>query len=180
MLRIKLQDTAGLRRGALSRQLLQHPLHLQRQLSLGGQTGRMAFQAAGQLDGADLVQKFLPNSVKQLLVRLGFFLERFFLTFALGLRARLGNRFKLLAAVFVQDLDGKLVNIIGEAKNFISLVQDRLNLGQRPDPGDTLSAGVVDILLVLLHAANIFFRRNQLVLAGGGEKQQVLQRKPRI
>ena len=55
------------------------------------------------------------------------------------------------------------------------MVPEQLGLGQAVDLLHGFAAGVIDILLVLLHPAFVFLQSDQFLLRGGVEQQQVLE-----
>ena len=71
--------------------------------------------------------------------------------------------------------DGELVHVVGEIKDLIPLIPDRLGLGQALDLVHRFPAGVVDARLILLHPADVLGQGDVLFLRGGNKKQQILE-----
>ena len=55
------------------------------------------------------------------------------------------------------------------------MIPEQFGLGQAVDLPDAFAAGVVDVLLVFLHAGLVFFQSDQLLLRRGVEEEQILQ-----
>ncbi len=75
----------------------------------------------------------------------------------------------------MQNLEGEFVHLVGQVKYFQSLVLDQFRLRQAVDAFYAVTAGIVNVFLVFLHAADILFDRHQLLLTGRIKHNQRLQ-----
>ena len=98
----------------------------------------------------------------------GLVLAVLLLTAVLNLAVQHGA--ELLFLVGVHHLGGELVYFLGEVEDLHAVVLQSLDLGHLVDGVDVLAGGVVDDLLVLLHAGDVLVQAHQLLLRGGPEQ----------
>merc|ERR1719204_883640 len=114
-----------------------------------------------------LVEDVLDDFAETL--ELGFeFFAPFLLVFVLGqFQAFFGHRNQSLTVVFPQLLDDVFIDGFGHVNDFESALLNALHEGRVGNRVFALAGDVVDLLLILLHPADVVFERSHLVAAAG-------------
>ena len=75
----------------------------------------------------------------------------------------------------MHDLQAELVHILGAEQQVIALAQHQLGIGQLAQAVGIITGSKVDALLALGHFFNILIQRDEFLLLGGVEHQQITQ-----
>ena len=78
----------------------------------------------------------------------------------------------------MQHLQGKFIHILRQVQHLVAVGQHRLHLRQQGNLLHAVSGGKVDLLLILLHAGDIFLQGHIFPFKRGLEQQQILQQIP--
>ena len=132
----------------------------------------MGLQAVGDLDLLDLVAEGLLDEFEQR-AALGFVL---LFLLAAEFKIAVHNGAEGLFVVVHQGLQGEFVRFAREVEDLVVLVLQKLGLRQLVHRRDALAGGIVDALLIFFHARDVFLERRELLLRGGVEHQQLLER----
>ena len=132
----------------------------------------MGLQAVRDLGLLDLVAERLLDELHEL----GALAVVLVLFLVAKLEVAVHDGAERLFVVVHQRLQNELVRLAGQVQNLVVLVLQKLGLRQLVHGGDALARGVVDALLAFLHALDVLFKRRELLLRGGVEHHQVLER----
>ena len=87
----------------------------------------------------------------------------------------IGNALELLIVVVLQNLQGELVNLVGAVQNLVALLLEEIHLRHFGNLFVGFAGCVVDVLLVVPHAAHVFLEGGKLVGSAAVEFDKVLQ-----
>ena len=132
----------------------------------------MGLQAVRDLGLLDLVAERLLDELHELRA----FAVVLVLLLVAELEVAVDDGTEGLFVVVHQCLQDEFVRLAGQVQNLVVLVLQKLGLRQLVHGGDALARGVVDALLAFLHALDVLFKRRELLLRGGVEHHQVLER----
>ena len=147
-------------------------LHLEAEALARRQADRMGLQAVRNSGFLDLVaERFLDelHQLRALAVVL-------VLLFVAKLKVAVDDGTEGLFVVVHQGLQGEFVRLAREIEDLVVLVLQKLGLRQLIHRRDALAGGIVDALLIFFHALDVLFQRRELLLRGGVEHQQLLER----
>jgi len=135
----------------------------------------MLLQGGVDLDLLDLAVQILLDLLKQILV-LGFG-GLGGLLLVLRLKAQITGIDVLegLFLVLMHDLQAELIYILGAEQQIIALAQHKLGIGQLAQAVGVVTGGKIDALLILGHLLDVLIQRDELLLLGGVEHQQITQ-----
>ena len=85
-----------------------------------------------------------------------------------------------LLFILVDRLDGELIDRVEQVEHLDALVAQRLHLRQLLDGLLVLGRRVVDLLLALRHAVNVFLERDELAVLRAHEQDEVLELVDRV
>ena len=80
-----------------------------------------------------------------------------------------------LFLVVAHYLQAELIHVLGAEQQVIALAQHQLGVGQLAQTVGIVTSGKVDALLALGHLFDVLIQRDQLLLLGGVEHQQIGQ-----
>ena len=155
---------------------VQHLLHAKRERSLGRQAHRVVAEPFGEAHRMRGVADAVFHEFQDFFVLFVLTLDALLVLVGrepLGVGADVGEG---LAVVFAEHLQSELVHVVGQIQDFIAVCNRRLHLRQERDLLDRLAGGEVDFGLPLRHARDILLQRHVLLLLGGHEEQQILER----
>ena len=72
-------------------------------------------------------------------------------------------------------MQAELVHILGAEQQVVALAQHQLGIGQLAQAVSIITGSKVDALLALGHFFNVLIQRDQFLLLGGVEHQQITQ-----
>ena len=135
----------------------------------------MLLQGGVDLDLLDFAVQILLDLLKQILV-LGFG-GLGGLLLVLRLKAQITGIDVLegLFLVLMHDLQAELIYILGAEQQIIALAQHKLGIGQLAQAVGVVTGGKIDALLILGHLLDVLIQRDELLLLGGVEHQQITQ-----
>ena len=171
MIDVQLEDALGLD-GLGHLEVLEVLLHLEAEALARRQADGMGLQAVRDLGLLDLVAERLLDELHEL----GAFAVVLVLFLVAELKIAVHDGAEGLFVIVHQCLQDELVRLAGQVQNLVVLVLQKLGLRQLIHGSDALARGVVDALLVFLHALDVLLERRELLLRGGIEHHQVLER----
>ena len=172
MLRVQFQNPLGLD-AAFRLHHLEILFHLKAETFPSRQAHGMGLQPDSGLHLAYGVSQRLLHEGEHVLVGVGGFLGLFLSGF---FRRTVHGGAEFLILVGVEDLGGEFVHLLREVQDLHALILQGFQLGQLVDLVYCLTGGVVNDLLILFHPGNVLVQRHQLLLRGGIEQQQILQK----
>ena len=153
----------------------EHFFHFQRNFSVRRKANRVVLHSLRQPYLFDGAVKRVFNKIAKRLVFLFFRLDFFFFGVAFKSQILGAHRTELFLFVTHKRFNDKFVHVVGHVKNLVTLILKNFGLGQLGNLFDAVAASVINVFLVLFHSADVFFKRNKLVLGGGMEQNKVFK-----